>query len=144
MFSNSTKSTTVKAGQPAAFRRVRNAAADRGLAATRGLPADTRAHSQAVQPPVPADRLGTALTLLLSLALRSRRLAGGRANLGESGYDPLRIARSVRLPRAKDRGATAHSRLGIAGQVGQVRKAERGRPGSAKSDSLDMTTTAAP
>jgi len=73
MFSNSTKSTTVKAGQPATFRRVRNAAADRGLAATRGLPADTRAHSQAVQPPVPADRLGTALTLLLSLAL----VAGG-------------------------------------------------------------------
>jgi hypothetical protein len=73
MFSNSTKSTTVKTGQPAAFQRVRNAVAGRGLAARRGLPADTRAHSQAVQPPVPADRLGTALTFLLSLAL----VAGG-------------------------------------------------------------------
>jgi hypothetical protein len=73
MFGNNTKSTTVKAVQPAPFQRVRNAAADRGFAANRGVPADTRAHSQAVQPPVPADRFGTALTFLLSLAL----MAGG-------------------------------------------------------------------
>lgn len=73
MFSNNTKPTTVKIGSAAAFQRARNATAERGLPASRGLPIDTRARSQAVQPPVPADRFGTALTLLLSLAL----VAGG-------------------------------------------------------------------
>ncbi len=79
MFSNSTKSTTVKAGQPAAFRRVRGAAADRGLPASRGLPADTRADSRAAQPPAFADRLGTAVTLLLGLAL----MAGGALTIAQ-------------------------------------------------------------
>jgi hypothetical protein len=73
MFNSNTKSTTVKAGQPAPFQRVRNSTTDRGLTASRGVPTETRAHSQAVRPPVRADRLGTALTFLLSVAL----VAGG-------------------------------------------------------------------
>jgi hypothetical protein len=79
MFSSNTKSTTVKGGQRALFQRMRNSAADRGLAASRGVPAQTRAHSRAVRPPVPADRLGTALTFLLSLAL----VAGGSLVVGQ-------------------------------------------------------------
>jgi hypothetical protein len=73
MLSNNTKSTSVRAVQPAPSQRVRNAAADQGFAASRGVPADMRARSQTVQQPVPADRFGTALTFLLSLAL----VAGG-------------------------------------------------------------------
>lgn len=73
MFSNNTKSISVRSVQSAPSQRVRNAAADRGFAASRGVPVDTRARSQAVQPQVPADRFGTALTFLLSLAL----MAGG-------------------------------------------------------------------
>jgi|HubBroStandDraft_1064217.scaffolds.fasta_scaffold670449_1 hypothetical protein len=73
MFSNKTKSTTVRSVQPAPSQRVRNAAPGQGFAASRGVSVDTRARSQAVQPQVPADRFGTALTFLLSLAL----MAGG-------------------------------------------------------------------
>jgi hypothetical protein len=73
MFSNSTKSTTVKTGRPAALQTTRNATAARGLNASRGLPVDAQAYSQAAQPSAHADRLGTAFTLLLSLAL----VAGG-------------------------------------------------------------------
>jgi len=73
MVNSNTKSTTVKAGQPAVpFQQMRNAAAGRGLAASRGVPAETRSPSQATRPPV-SDRLGTTLTFLLSLAL----VAGG-------------------------------------------------------------------
>jgi len=73
MFNNNTKSTNVRAVQSAPSQRLRNAAADRGFAASRRVPADTRTRSQAMQPQMPADRFGTALTLLLSLAL----MAGG-------------------------------------------------------------------
>jgi hypothetical protein len=73
VFSNDTKPITVKTGPAAGFQRARNATAERGFPASRGLPIGTRARSQAVQPPVRADRFGTALTLLLSLAL----VAGG-------------------------------------------------------------------
>jgi hypothetical protein len=73
MLNDSTKSTNVKAGRPAVFQTAREATAGRGLQASRGLPADARAASQAAAPSVPADRLGMAVTLLLSLAL----VAGG-------------------------------------------------------------------
>jgi len=69
MFSNNTKSTSVKAGQTAPFQGVRDAAVGRGAAANRGVRADTRGRLQVVRPPVPADRFGTALTFLLGLAL---------------------------------------------------------------------------
>ena len=73
MFSNSSKSTTVKTGRPAALQTTRNATAGRGLQASRGLPIGTRASSQAAAPSVHVDRIGAAVTLLLSLAL----MAGG-------------------------------------------------------------------
>jgi hypothetical protein len=73
MFSNSTKSTTVKPGRPAALQTTRNATAARGLNASRGLLVGARECSQATQPSVFADQIGTAVTLLLSLAL----VAGG-------------------------------------------------------------------
>jgi hypothetical protein len=73
MFSNDTKSTAIKAGRPAPFQSGRDATTQRGFLASRGFPVDPRASSQAADLPAPADRLGTALTFLLSLAL----LAGG-------------------------------------------------------------------
>jgi hypothetical protein len=72
MLNNSIKSTNVKAGRPV-LQSAREATAGRGLQASRGLPADARSASQAAVPSVPADRLGMAVTLLLSLAL----VAGG-------------------------------------------------------------------
>ncbi|HVA79542.1 MAG TPA: hypothetical protein VNF29_01300 [Candidatus Binataceae bacterium] len=77
MFSTKTKSTAstaIKAAPRALFQSVRNAAAGRGLQASRGLTVGAPAYSQAAQPSVPAaDRIGVAVTLLLSLAL----MAGG-------------------------------------------------------------------
>ena len=81
MFSSKTKSTAKsteatpsKATPRTLFQSVRNAAARRGLQATRGLSVGAPASSQAAQPSVPpADRVGAAVTLLLSLAL----MAGG-------------------------------------------------------------------
>jgi hypothetical protein len=72
MLNNSIKSTNVKAGRPV-LQSAREATAGRGPQASRGLPADARSASQAAVPSVPADRLGMAVTLLLSLAL----VAGG-------------------------------------------------------------------
>jgi hypothetical protein len=73
MVSDNSKSTAVKGGRPALFQSGRSATAERGLPASRGLPVDARAASQAVKHPVPTDRLGTAFTLFLSVAL----VAGG-------------------------------------------------------------------
>jgi hypothetical protein len=73
MFSNSTKSTTVKAGRSALLQTTRDATAGQGLQAIRGLPLGTRASSPAAKPSPRADRIGAAVTLLLSLAL----MAGG-------------------------------------------------------------------
>ena len=75
MLNNSIKSTNVNAGRPA-LQRARDATAARGLQASRGLPADARA---SLAPAKPADRLGTAFTLLLSLAL----VAGGSLMVGQ-------------------------------------------------------------
>ena len=69
MFSNSTKSTTVKAGRSALLQTTRNAIAGQGLQASRGVPIGTRASSPASEPSLPTDRIGAAATLLLSLAL---------------------------------------------------------------------------
>ena len=69
MLSNTTKSTAAKAGRPIASQTARNATAERGLQASRGFSAATRAYSQARPPSRSADRLGTAVTVLLSLAL---------------------------------------------------------------------------
>jgi hypothetical protein len=73
MFSNITKSTTVKTGRAAALQTTRNATAARGLNASRGLPVGAREYSRPAQPSVAADRIGAAVTLLLSLTL----MAGG-------------------------------------------------------------------
>jgi hypothetical protein len=73
MFSNSSKSTTVKTGRPAVLRTTRDATAGQGLQASRGVPIGTRASSPASEPSLPTDRIGAAVTLLLSLAL----MAGG-------------------------------------------------------------------
>jgi len=73
MLTNITKSANVKAGRAAVLQCTRNATAGRGIPASRGLAADTRAHSPAAERSAPADRIGTAVTLLLSLAL----VAGG-------------------------------------------------------------------
>jgi hypothetical protein len=73
MLSDNTKSTAAKAGRPALFQSGRNATAERGLPASRGFPIDARASSQAANPSVPTDRLGTAVTLLLGVAF----VAGG-------------------------------------------------------------------
>ncbi|MGZ3620935.1 MAG: hypothetical protein ACXVAA_10565 [Candidatus Binataceae bacterium] len=69
MLSNNTKSTIVKAARPAVLQSERNATAGRGLQASRGLPVETRASAQTANQRVPADRLGSAITLVLSLAL---------------------------------------------------------------------------
>jgi hypothetical protein len=69
MFNNSTKPIAAKAGRPAALQTTRNAKAARGLNASRGLSSDAREYSQPSQPSVAAYRIGTAVTLLLSLAL---------------------------------------------------------------------------
>ena len=69
MFSNSTESTTVKAELPAALQTTLNATAARGLNASRGLPIAARVYSLTAQPSVPADRLGTAIVFVVSLAL---------------------------------------------------------------------------
>ena len=70
MFSQNTKSTIVKAAQPARFQLLRRAAADRGLAASRGVTAATRTPSRTVrQQSAPTERVGTAITFLLSLVL---------------------------------------------------------------------------
>ncbi len=73
MFGNSIKSTTVKAGRPAVLQTARDATGARGLQARRGLSIGARAYAQAAQPSVPADRIGTAVVLMLSFAL----VAGG-------------------------------------------------------------------
>jgi len=78
MLNNRIKSASVKAGRPG-LQRAREATAGRGLQASRGLPADARASSQALAPANPGDRLGTAFTLLLSLAL----VAGGSLMVGQ-------------------------------------------------------------
>ena len=88
MLNNRIKSANVKAGRPE-LQSAREATAGRGLQASRGFPADVRASLQALAPSKPADRLGTAFTLLLGLALAGRRLADGRADLGEPGYDSI-------------------------------------------------------
>jgi len=69
MFSNSTKPIAAKAGRSAALQTTRNATAARGLDASRSLPIGARVGSQTAQPSVAADRIGTAVTLVLSLAL---------------------------------------------------------------------------
>jgi hypothetical protein len=69
MSSNNSKSTTVKAARPPVLQSARNATAWRGLQATRGLPVQTRASARTANERVPADRLGSAVTLVLSLAL---------------------------------------------------------------------------
>ena len=73
MYGNNTKSTAVKAGRAAPFQSGRDATTERGLLATRGVSIDPRASLQAAPGPAPADRLGSALTFLVSFAL----LAGG-------------------------------------------------------------------
>jgi hypothetical protein len=74
MFNNSIKSTTLKAGRTAALQTTRTATAARALLANRGLPAGARTQSPAAQQTVsPADRVGAAVTVALSLAL----VAGG-------------------------------------------------------------------
>lgn len=79
MFRSNIKSTTVKAGQPAQFQRVRSATAERGFAASRGLPIDARASSQVPNLPVPSDRIGTVVTLLIGIAL----VAGGALTVAQ-------------------------------------------------------------
>lgn len=69
MLGNNTKSTTVKAARPAVLQSERNAIAGRGLRANRGLPRETRASAETASHGVPADRLGSAVTVVLSLAL---------------------------------------------------------------------------
>jgi len=69
MLGNNTKSATVKAARPAVLQRERNATAGRGLQASRGLSLETRASAQTPNHGVPAERLGSAVTLVLSLAL---------------------------------------------------------------------------
>ena len=69
MLGNNTKSTTVQAARPAMLQSERNATAGRGLQATRGLPLETRASARTASHGVPAERLGSAVTLVLSLAL---------------------------------------------------------------------------
>ncbi len=76
MFSSKTKSTAStpsKAAPRTLLQSVRDATAGRGLQASRGHPIGTRASSQAAEPSLPTDRIGAAVTLLLSLAL----MAGG-------------------------------------------------------------------
>jgi hypothetical protein len=72
MFSNKTKSAESTASK-AVLQSVRYATAARGLRASRGLPVGTRVSSPAAAPSMGADRIGAAVTLLLSLAL----VAGG-------------------------------------------------------------------
>jgi hypothetical protein len=79
MYNDNTKSTAVKGGRPALFSSERNATAERGFPASRGLPIDARASSQAVNHPVPDDRLGTVVTLLLGVAL----VAGGALTIAQ-------------------------------------------------------------
>ena len=69
MLGNNTKSTPVKAARPAMLQSARNATAGRGLQAGRGLPVEPRASAQTANRGLPADRLGSAVTLVLSLAL---------------------------------------------------------------------------
>lgn len=77
MLNRNTKSTSVKAGRPALLGE-REATAGRGLQASRRAPAGTRAASPALAPAASpssasADRIGAAVTFLLSLGL----VAGG-------------------------------------------------------------------
>jgi hypothetical protein len=69
MFGKSNKSTTIKSGRPAALQTTRNATAGRGLQASRGVPVGMQVSSPAAERSLPTDRLGVAVTLLLSLAL---------------------------------------------------------------------------
>ena len=78
MLNNRIKSTNVNVARPG-LQLARAAAAGRGFQASRGLSDDARASSQARTLAKPADRLGTAFTLLLSLAL----LAGGSLMVGQ-------------------------------------------------------------
>jgi hypothetical protein len=78
MLNNRIQSGNVKAGRPA-LQSAREATAGRALQASRGFPSDARVSSQALAPSKPADRVGTAFTLLLSLAL----VAGGSLMVGQ-------------------------------------------------------------
>jgi hypothetical protein len=78
MLNNRIKSASVKAGHPA-LQSAREATAGRALQASRGLSGDARASSPVLAPSKPTDRLGTAVTLLLSLAL----VAGGWLMVGQ-------------------------------------------------------------
>jgi hypothetical protein len=77
MRSNRIKSTTVEAGRPRV--KSREAAARRGLQASRGAPAGARLSWPPRAPAKSTDRLGTAFTLLLGLAL----VAGGSLMVGQ-------------------------------------------------------------
>jgi hypothetical protein len=79
MFRSNTKSTTVIAGQPGQFQRVRSSTAERGFSASRGLPIDARASSQVPNLSVPSDRIGTVVTLLIGIALA----AGGALTVAQ-------------------------------------------------------------
>jgi hypothetical protein len=68
MLNNRIKSATVKTGR-IPVQSAREAAASRGLQSSRGFPANVQASSQAPAPSARADRLGAAVTLVLSLAL---------------------------------------------------------------------------
>ncbi len=78
MLNDRIKSANVKAGR-LELQSARESTAGRGLQASRGFPADERASSQALAPSKPADRLGTAFTVLLGLAL----VAGGSLLVGQ-------------------------------------------------------------
>ncbi len=78
MLSNRIKSTTVEAGRPR-VKSAREAAARRGLQASRSAPAGALLSWPARAPAKSTDRLGTAFTLLLGLAL----VAGGALMIGQ-------------------------------------------------------------
>jgi len=85
MLTNNTKSTNAASGSPAVPRSARSAIAGRGVRAIRGLPVEPRSAGPAAERAASADRIGSAVTLVLSLAL----VAGGSlmvaqiwANLG--------------------------------------------------------------
>jgi hypothetical protein len=79
MLNDNTKSTAVKAGRPALLQSGRNATAERGLPASRGLPIDARASSQGPNLSVPSERTGTVVTLLIGIAV----VAGGALTVAQ-------------------------------------------------------------
>ena len=85
MLTNNTKSTNAASRRPAVLRSVRSAIAGGGLRAARGLPVEPRSAVPSAERAASADRIGSVVTLALSLAL----VAGGSlmvaqiwANLG--------------------------------------------------------------